>query len=459
MSRLGPLGRRLLGVFVLVTLFAVVVVAVAGLVGSSLGVAQNQAAEREKVLDDVNQAAARAYSSAGGWAGADLRPAQALATAAGAGLLVQDGEGATVLAVRRGLGSGPLGPGTGVHGSDAATPSGTGRTRGDVVVDGRIVGSVTLGFGPTATTGRGLAWSWIVVAAIIALAAAVVAAFVVVRSLTRPLTALTEATRAFGGGDTRARPQVRGVGELAELATAFDDAAVAVERSDRIRRQMAADVAHELRTPLSALQAGLEELRDGLVPADAESLTRLHDQALRLGRSVQDLSDLSAADAAAAQLDLAPVDLGDLARSAVSERTAQLRSAGLTVTTDGIADGVVVLADANRTHQVVGNLLDNCARHCRRGDEVHVTVNLAAGSANGRMGELVVRDTGPGIPPEDLEHVLERFWRGRDRAGVAGSGVGLAVVARLAEAHRGEVAVDSDGHNGTTVTVRVPLAQ
>jgi len=115
--------------------------------------------------------------------------------------------------------------------------------------------------------------------------------------------------------------------------------------------------------------------------------------------------------------------------------------------------------EAPRWHRpVMGNLLDNCARHCRPGDEVHVSVGRCTTPAPGPRGELVVRDTGPGIAPEDLPHVLERFWRGRDRAAVAGSGVGLAVVARLVEAHRGDVVVDSDGHNGTTVTVRVPVA-
>jgi two-component system sensor histidine kinase BaeS len=270
---------------------------------------------------------------------------------------------------------------------------------------------------------------------------------------------LTAATRAFAAGDTQARPAVRGIGELGELADAFDEAATAVQRSDQSRRQMAADVAHELRTPLAALQAGLEELRDGLAPADPTTLARLHDQTLRLGRTVAELADLSAADAAAQDLTWEQVDLSELVESSLQARAPQLRAAGLDVTPH-VSRGVSVDGDPDRLHQIVGNLLDNCARHCRPGD--HVTVTLAGpgapdGAAVARTCRLTVQDTGPGIPPEDLPHVLTRFWRGRDRHTVAGSGVGLAVVARLVHAHHGQVYVASDGASGTTVTVDLPL--
>lgn len=466
---LGPLGRRLLASFVLVALAAVALVAGAGLVGSSLGLSRSTAASRADVADRVAAAAATGYVAVGEWTGADLTPAVTTAAAAGARLAVLDADGRQVTSTAAGRGVGGMGPdgagaggGMGMGGAGAA--SGV-QVTASVVVDGARVGTVLLTF-PAAsdTSGRQLAWSWILVAAAAAVLVAVAAGWYVVRALTRPLVALTAATHAFGAGDVAARPSVRGIGELAELAGAFDQAADAVQEQHRIRQQMTADVAHELRTPLTALQAGLEELRDGLVEPDQDTLTRLHDQTLRVVRTVAELSQLSAADAAAADLHLAVVDLAQVTRDAVEARLPQLRGAGLTVITD-LTPGVPVALDPDRWHEVVGNLLDNCARHCRAGDQVRVGVDrqVAVGEDGHDAGRtapvarLVVQDTGPGIPAEDLPHALNRFWRGRDRHAVAGSGIGLAVVARLVEAHHGRVDVASDGATGTSVTLELPV--
>ncbi|HEX3005230.1 MAG TPA: HAMP domain-containing sensor histidine kinase [Angustibacter sp.] len=449
-AALGPLGRRLLLSFIAVALLAVALVAGAALVGSSLGLSRTVGATQHDTAQRVADAAATSYTEAGSWETADLTTAQSLATASGARLVVLDASGETVSQVRPGMhaGRGPMGGG-------GSTTSWASPVSADVRVDGRAVGSVRLIFPLTSASGRSVAWSWILAAAGLAAVAATGAGWFVVRQLTRPLVALTHATRAFGAGDATARPVVRGVGELGELADAFDEAATAVQRSDAVRRQMAADVAHELRTPLSALQAELEELRDGLVPADRATLSRLHDQSLRLGRTVAELGQLSAADAAAADLHLTALDLGELVRAATAAREPQLRAAGVELVTD-LSPDVVVRGDGDRLHQVVGNLLDNCATHCRPGDTVHVRL---AGAPDGAalIARLEVRDTGPGIPPDDLPHVFERFWRGRDRT-TAGSGVGLAVVARLVHAHHGRVDVRSDGRSGTTVVVELPLA-
>jgi len=224
-----------------------------------------------------------------------------------------------------------------------------------------------------------------------------------------------------------------------------------VVRAEQTRRRLAADVAHELRTPLAALQAGLEELRDGLVAPDPGRLGGLHDQALRLGRVVDDLAQLSAAESAAVSLHLADVDLAQIAIAAWRSQEPTLRAAGLTLATD--IDGPdAVRADPDRLHQAIVNLLANAARYCRPGD----TVTLRTGPADEETAQLQIADTGPGIDPVDLPHVFERMRRGRASMSVTGSGIGLAVVRELITAHCGTVTVESQRGHGATFTIRLP---
>jgi two-component system sensor histidine kinase BaeS len=287
-------------------------------------------------------------------------------------------------------------------------------------------------------------------AAVMALAAALVVSGYVSRRLTRPLVTLAAAARRFAAGDRAARAGIQAPGELGELAAAFDTMAEEVSRAETVRRRLAADVAHELRTPLAGLQAGLEELRDGLRPPDTERLAVLHDQTLRLGRVVQDLADLSAAEASALSLHLSDTDLADVARDAVAAQRPALDAAGVHVQAD-LSTAVPVRADPDRLHQAVSNLLANAARYCRPGDQVTVRAHMDSTSA-----VLVVADTGPGIPADELPHVFDRLWRGERAHSVAGSGIGLAVVRELVAAHRGSVTVESPPGHGTVVTIRVP---
>ena len=442
---LGPLGTRLLVAFVVVALSSVVVLVVAALVGTSRGLAAAQDTRRQAAAAEAATAAGTAYADAGGWVRADLSRADAAAAAAGARLLVRDTDGGVVSAPE-GMGAG-MGPGMGMGAANRADV-----VVASVVVDGATVGTVYLGFGTGSVSAeQQIAWTWILVAGAAALVTAVVVAWFVTRRLTSPLVRLASVARAFAGGDRAARADESDLaepGELGELARAFDTAAEDVERSETSRRRMAADLAHELRTPLSALQAGLEELRDGYVEPAPERLAALHSQSERLSRVVDDLAALAAAETAALSLHRAPVDLGDLAAEAVAAAATATSAAGLDVETH-LARGVVVDGDADRLHQVVANLLTNAARYCRPGDRVTVTVSATATDA-----ELRVSDTGPGIPAADLPQVFDRLWRGR--ADSEGSGIGLAVVRELVEAHGGQVRVESDGRSGSTFTVRLP---
>jgi two-component system sensor histidine kinase BaeS len=272
---------------------------------------------------------------------------------------------------------------------------------------------------------------------------------VVTRRLTGPILRVTRTARAFAAGDRTARAAVTAPGELGELGRAFDHLADEVTFTEETRRRLAADIAHELRTPLAALQAGLEELRDGLEEPGPARLAALHDQALRVGRVVDDLAQLSSAEAAGPALRPRSTDLGMLAREVLRLHTPRLRAAGLVVRAHP-ARGVTALVDPDRVHQALGNLLDNAARYCRPGDTVTVTVRH-----DGPDAVIEVADTGPGVPPDELPHLFDRLWRGRSSAGVAGSGIGLAVVRELVTAHHGTVTATSTPA-GTVFTIRLP---
>lgn len=516
---LGSLGWRLLAAFGLVALGAVGLVVAAALVGTGRGIDQAAGSSRARVAASVATVAAEAYREAGGWEHADLSEAEALAAAAGAHLLIIATDGTVVtgagtdsasgsgdrsvpttteavvalrrVALARAPGAGPspgsmlgrsgepsgsgrpsgggddggvspsghpTGPGgsptTGPTMRPSASPSVTVEpgTSATVVVDGLAVGVVGLVFETdAATTARDVAWRWIGVAAAGALLLALLVGLLVTRRIAQPLMAVADTALAFSAGDREARTGVSGPGEIGAVARSVDEMADTVARSESSQRRLASNVAHELRTPLAALQVGLEELRDGLVEPDPELLTGLHDQSLRLGRIVDDLAALSSAEATAFSLRWAELDLAELVASETTAQEPRLRAAGLAVAVE-LSGPVRVQGDADRLRQVLANLLSNAARYCRPDDSVRVSV-----FRDDRTARLVVQDTGPGIPADELPHVFDRFWRGTTSGAAQGLGLGLAVVRELVAAHHGTVRVESDGVAGTTVVVELPL--
>lgn len=439
---LGQLGKRLLLAFVLVAVSSVLVLVAAALIGVDRGVHAAQQADREQLALAAAAAAADAYQQAGGWDGAELSRSLAIGDAASARLSIVDTDG-TVLA-----GSGSGNPARGNAGQ--ADSGGQGAVTADVIVDGTRVGTVRVNLGGNSGTRiLDVAWMWIAVAALVALTVAIAASWFVTRRLVRPIRSMTEAARSFGAGDRKVRTAGDAPGELGDLAHAFNDMADAVVRSDTERRNLTADVAHELRTPLAALQAGLEELRDGLIEPTPAGLAGLHDQSLRLGRVVADLAELSAVETAALSLDLAPVDLAALAADALSRAEPQLRAAGLATELESVGP-VWVRADADRLHQAVGNLLANTARYCRKGDKVTLRA-----LTDGDDAVLTVADTGPGIPAEELPHIFDRLWRGRAAEHIAGSGIGLALVREIVTSHGGTVRAASAPGEGTSISLRL----
>ena len=273
----------------------------------------------------------------------------------------------------------------------------------------------------------------------------------VARRITRPVTRLIAATRAMSAGDRAARVgEIHAAGELRELAAAFDQMAGNLERQEQIRRNLVADVAHELRTPIAILQAGHEALLDGVAEPTPAELGSLRDEVLRLARMVGDLQTLAAADAAALNLTRRPCDLADLAAEAADSLARRFEAAGLTL--DRQLAASPVLADPHWLHQAITNLLTNALKFTPVGGRVTISTRPSGADA-----VLQVTDTGPGIPAGDLARIFDRFWRGQQAAQVSGSGIGLAVAAELAEAHGGRLTARSDGPGrGTEMTLTLP---
>jgi signal transduction histidine kinase/CheY-like chemotaxis protein len=320
---------------------------------------------------------------------------------------------------------------------------------------GRELGSVVLrfpgaGLSAAESNTRSSLTTIVVVGAVLSVLLALGVAVALSRRITRPIRALSAAAAGLEGGDLDARAAIGDApGEIGELGRAFDSMAETIQRESALRRALVADVAHELRTPVTILQASCEALVDGVSPPSPKQLASLHEEVLRLGRLVGDLETLTSAEAARFDLETELVDLAAVAQQSADRLAPYLDAAELTL--ERRLEAVEVVGDAARLGQVVDNLLGNALKFTLPGVDVVVDVHGRAGDA-----VLVVADSGPGIPQAELPHVFERFWRGESAQGIGGSGVGLAVVAELVEAHNGRVSVSSDPGDGTRFTVVLP---
>jgi len=279
---------------------------------------------------------------------------------------------------------------------------------------------------------------------------ALILGIVLARRVATPVAALTAAANDLAAGRRDRRVVVTSNDEIGQLSASFNSMADQVEKQDELRRGFTADVAHELRTPLAILRSQLEAVQDGISDPTPQVITSLHDETLRLSRLVEDLETLASADAATFTLDRGPTSLTALVHDLTSGLAENFTEAGLVLRCD--LDEVTVDADAVRLRQIVTNLLTNARKFVPPGGTVTLTLRQ-----DGQWAALEVADTGPGIPPDDLPHVFNRFFRSPSaRAG--GSGIGLAVVAELVAAHGGHVHVDSEPNRGATFRVRLPTA-
>jgi len=275
------------------------------------------------------------------------------------------------------------------------------------------------------------------------------------RLISRPVVNLTAATRAVAAGDLSVRVPTHIRGEIGALAAAFNDMAQGLAHADELRRNMTADVAHELRTPLSVIRGKLEGVLDGIYPATPEHLAPILEQTQLLTHLVEDLHLLALAEAGQLPLEKRPMDVGDLLRDAQVNFSPQADDRGVTLALDLPPALPRVVADWRRVAQVLGNLLTNALHHTPEGG----CVTLSA-VASGGWVEVTVADTGAGVPPEDLPYIFERFWRrdkSRSRAG-GGSGLGLAIAKQLVELHSGTIGVESNPGKGSRFHFTLPIA-
>jgi len=291
---------------------------------------------------------------------------------------------------------------------------------------------------------------------LLAIAVAILFTFFLSRRILAPVKALTGATRQFGKGDFSRRVTYEGKGELGELARSFNSMADNLEHTQRLRRNMVADVAHELRTPLSNLKGYLEAISDGVVQPDEATIHSLNEEASSLSRLVEDLQELSLADAGELKMTVQPEDISRLIKETVTALYPKASGKGLSLTADLPAAISPVNIDNHRIKQVLYNLLDNAVAHTGKDGKINVTAR-----EHDNMVYISVSDTGEGIPPEDLPMIFERFYRvdkSRARA-TGGSGLGLTIAKRLVEAHGGTIKVESQVGQGSTFMFTIPITK
>ncbi len=298
-------------------------------------------------------------------------------------------------------------------------------------------------------------WS-VVWGGLVGVGLALLLAFFLSRRITAPVQDLASAARSLGKGDFSKRAVVKSKDELGELATAFNSMAVELERADQLRRDLVADVAHELRTPLSNIKGYLEGIQDGVVEADEATLKLIYEEVQLLSRLVDDLHELALAESGGLSLDRQVGDLREVVQEVAGAMGYQIAAKGLKLNMSLPDSAILATVDRQRIGQVLRNLLGNAISFTPEGGEI-----IISAKHSGNDVAISVADTGPGIPPEDLPYIFERFYRvdkSRSRA-TGGSGLGLTIAKRLVEAHGGRLTVESTPGKGSCFTFTLPAAR
>jgi len=273
------------------------------------------------------------------------------------------------------------------------------------------------------------------------------------RTLTRPIRELTQATHAVSEGELSQQVPVRSKDELGELAQAFNKMSAELSRSVNARKQMTADIAHELRTPLSLILGHAEAVHDGVLQPTHENFEIIRDEATRLEHLVNDLRTLSLADAGELSIQLQTVEPQRLINEVSSLYQYQAQRKNITFDLDVASQLPNIEVDPGRMTQVLTNILDNALRHTPEGGHI-----IFAAQEVEDMIELSVQDTGPGVSTEDIDRIFERFYRAdasRQRED-GGSGLGLAIAKSIVQAHGGQLSAESEAGSGLKVKIQLP---
>lgn len=288
---------------------------------------------------------------------------------------------------------------------------------------------------------------------------AAVMGWFIARGLTRPIKNLTAATREFSAGKAVPQVEVRGSDEVAELAQAFNQLTTRLQQSDRLRKQMTADIAHDLRTPLTVVGGYLEAIRLGDLPLSEDRLDVMSAEIGHMQNMVADLRLLSQSDSGELVLQRETLDPAVLVRQVVSVFALPAENKGVRLRAEAEEGLGLISGDFGRLMRVLENLTANALRYTPAGGEIVIS-NTRLDEGGQAWAELRVRDSGSGIDPQDLPFIFERFQRG-DKSRHAEenqSGLGLAIVRALVEAHGGRVWAESKPGEGTLMIVRLPLA-
>ncbi len=297
-------------------------------------------------------------------------------------------------------------------------------------------------------------YSAMLVAAIISVLLAVVIGVYFGTDIITPIQRISKTAQALKDGDYSARTGLHGDDEIGQLCETFDAMADAMERDRELERQLIGDVAHELRTPLMAIQATVEAIQDGVLPADEARLSTINSETQRLSRLVSALLSLNRLENGTVVAKIQPMNLSDLLADLALNHQALIESAELTFDAK-IDPEVRIRGDRDLVSRAVANLLSNAVRYTPEGGSVTMIVTRDHGEAC-----VLVSDTGIGISAEDQRKVFSRFWRAdaaRDRSS-GGLGIGLAMVKEVVDQHHGRVTLDSVEGQGSTFGIRIPLA-
>jgi signal transduction histidine kinase len=297
---------------------------------------------------------------------------------------------------------------------------------------------------------------FLIIGGLLAVIVATVITFVLSRRMSRPIQILSLAVSRLGKGDFSQRVKIDDKSEVGELANTFNNMADSLEQSEKLKRQIVTDVAHELRTPVSNIRGQLEAIQDNLLTPDSNSINSLHEETMLLSRLIDDLQELTLAEAGKLNMVKQPEEIGAIILQAVDVMKFKAESADITIETN-IADKLpLCLIDQHRISQVLKNLITNAIVHTPRGG----SITVSAKKLDNRI-EVSVTDTGEGIAKEDLANIFERFYRAdksRTRE-TGGTGLGLTITKSLVEALGGVIKVESEQGKGSKFYFTIPIAE